>query len=166
MKKLAFVLGILVLGSSASPAPAESIGGASPSRASAGTSFVIGAAGDIACASNPYPQTKPDNCQYDNTADLLARVTLVLALGDNQYDTGSYAAYTTYYDPTWGQYVANTKPVPGNHEYAQDPSSTPSGYFRYFGDRVKGPDGLGYYSFDVPQGCTPGQGVCWHFIAL
>src|SRR6266508_2492053 len=106
MKNLAFVLGILVLGSSASPAPAASIGGGGASRASAGTSFVIGAAGDIACASSPYPQTKPDNCQYDNTADLLARLTLVLALGDNQYDTGSYAAYTTYYDPTWGQYVA------------------------------------------------------------
>jgi hypothetical protein len=166
MKRLAFVLGILVLSSSASPAPAEPIGGAGPSRASAGTSYVIGAAGDIACPSDPYPGTKPDNCQYDDTADLLARLTLVLALGDNQYDTGSYAAYTTYYDPTWGQYLANTNPVPGNHEYAQDPSSTPGGYFRYFGDRVKGPDGLGYYSFDVPQGCTPGQGVCWHFIAL
>jgi len=31
MKKLAFALGILLLGSSASPAPAEPIGGGSPS---------------------------------------------------------------------------------------------------------------------------------------
>jgi len=166
MKKLAFVLGICLLGWLAlpSPAPAEQIGPAGPSQAA--TSYVIGAAGDIACNADPYPETEPDNCQYDETADLLTGLTLILALGDNQYPTGSYTGYTTYYDPTWGQYLANTNPVPGNHEYAQDPSSTPRGYFRYFGDRVKGPDGLGYYSFDVPKGCTPGQGVCWHFIAL
>ena len=166
MKKLPFVLSILLLGSFASPAPAKPIGEAGQARASAGTSYVIGAAGDIACPSAPYPATRPDNCQYDDTAKMLAGLTLVLALGDNQYNTGSYSAYTSYYDPTWGRYLANTNPVPGNHEYAQDPSSTPSGYFRYFGDRVRGPDGLGYYSFDVPKGCTPGQGVCWHFIAL
>ena len=165
MQRLTLVLGILLLSSSASPAPAEPIDGDTPSQASA-TSYVIGAAGDIACLADPYPDTKPDNCQYDDTADLLTGLTLILALGDNQYPTGSYTGYTTYYAPTWGQYLANTNPVPGNHEYAQDPSSTPGGYFQYFGDRVKGPDGLGYYSFDVPQGCTPGQGVCWHFIAL
>src|SRR5438093_13767726 len=130
MQRLAFVLGILLLSSSASPAPAEPIDGDTPSQASA-TSYVIGAAGDIACLADPYPDTKPDNCQYDDTADLLTGLTLILALGDNQYPTGSYAGYTTYYDPTWGQYPADTNPVLGNHEYAQDPSSTPGGYFRY-----------------------------------
>jgi len=166
MKKLSFVLGICLLGWFASPAPAEPIGGASSPDAVAGSSYVIGVAGDIACNADPYSDSKPDNCQYDDTADLLAGVTTILALGDNQYPTGGYNAYTTYYGPTWGQYIANTDPVPGNHEYAQNPSSTPRGYFRYFGDWVKGPDGLGYYSFDVPQGCTPGQEVCWHLIAL
>jgi len=132
------------------------------------TTYVVGAAGDIACQANPYPASSPDNCQYDDTSDLLVDtgLTRVLALGDNQYDTGSYNAYTTYYDPTWGRVLSSTNPVPGNHEYAQDPSATPRGYFRYFGKRVKGSGGLGYYSFDVPKGCTPGQGVCWHFIAL
>ena len=146
MKRLAFVLGIVVLGSSASPAPAGGDRRSRPLPSDRRRSYVIGAAGDIACPSNPYPQTGPDNCQHDETADQLARLTPVLALGDNQYETGSYAAYTTYYDPTWGQYLAKTNPVPGNHEYAQDPSPTPSGYFRYFGHRVKGPDRLGYYS--------------------
>jgi hypothetical protein len=29
-----------------------------------------------------------------------------------------------------------------------------------------GSDGLGYYSFDLPAGCTPRDDMCWHFIAL
>jgi hypothetical protein len=157
VKKVAFVLGILLLGSSASPAPAAPIGRAGPSRTAAGTLYVIGAAGDIACNADPYPETKPDNCQYDDTADLLTGLTLILALGDNQYPTGSYTGYTTYYDPTWGQYLANTNPVPGNHEYAQDPSSTPRGYFRYFGDRVKGPTAWATTASTCPRDALPGR---------
>ena len=71
-----------------------------------------------------------------------------------------------YYGPTWGRFRTRTFPAPGNHEYTEDPAAVPTGYFRYFGDRVRGPDGLGYYSFDLPTGCTPGVGVCWHLIAL
>lgn len=127
---------------------------------------VIGAAGDIACPNDPEPSDHLDTCRYDDTADLLAGLTGVLVLGDSQYDVGAYAAYREYYDPTWGRFLGQTFPVPGNHEYTDDPSSTPNGYFRYFGDRVRGPDGLGYYSFDLPAGCSPHQGVCWHLIAL
>jgi len=127
---------------------------------------VIGAAGDIACSSAPEPSNRPDNCQYDDTADLLGGLTGVLVLGDGQYEAGDYEAYRKYYGPTWGRFLVRTFPVPGNHEYTDDPGSTPNGYFRYFGDRVRGPDGLGYYSFDLPAGCSPDHGVCWHFIAL
>jgi hypothetical protein len=132
------------------------------------TTYVIGAAGDIACASDPNGKSNPDACQYDDTSDLLhdSGLTRVLALGDDQYDTGAYADFRDYYDPWWGRMLANTSPVPGNHEHAQDPSSKPRGYFRYFGARAKGPDGLGYYSYELPDGCTPGEGVCWHVIAL
>ncbi len=132
------------------------------------TTYVIGVAGDIACASDPYPSSSHDNCQYDDTSNLVVHqgLTEILTVGDNQYDTGAYGDYRNYFDPWWGRAKANIDPVPGNHEYAQDPSSKPRGYFRYFGDRVKGPDGLGYYSYDLPTGCTPGKGVCWHFVAL
>jgi len=128
----------------------------------------IAAAGDIACASSPNGRGDPDHCQYDDSARLLAHrgFERILALGDNQYDVGAYGAYLDYYDRWWGRVLRRTDPVPGNHEYAQDPTATPRGYFRYFGDRVKGPDGLGYYSYDVPKGCTPGHGVCWHVVAL
>ncbi|MGH2670143.1 MAG: metallophosphoesterase family protein [bacterium] len=167
MAALASVAFILVVSEGALPGKPVGGGGGTASSTSAST-YVIGAAGDIVCPSDPYPDTNPDHCQYDDTADLVVGtgLTRVLPLGDDQYNTGSYSAFTTYYDPTWGRVLGKTSPVPGNHEYRQDPSSTPRGYFRYFGDRVKGPDGLGYYSFDLPPDCTPGQGVCWHLIAM
>jgi len=129
------------------------------------TRYVVGAAGDIACEREALGPAAPALCQYDDTAKLVRGTGLaeVLLLGDNQYEVGSYAAYTNYFHPTWGRAFANISPVPGNHEYANDPSSRPRGYFRYFGDRVRGPDGLGYYSFDL--GACPND-PCWHVIAL
>ena len=127
--------------------------------------YVIAAAGDIACESDPNGPGSPATCQYDDTARLIdgANLSRVLLLGDNQYERGAYAAYTSYFDPTWGRAKANLAPAPGNHEYANDPSSRPRGYFRYFGKNVKGPDGLGYYSFDI--GACPDE-PCWHLISL
>jgi hypothetical protein len=128
---------------------------------------VIAAAGEIACASAP-PEGDLDHCRYDATAQLIrpGELAAVLALGDNQYETGSYFDYATYYDPWWGQARSITEPVPGDREYAQGAASTPDGYFEYFGERVMGTDGLGYRSFDLPSGCTPRDDLCWHFIAL
>jgi hypothetical protein len=87
----------------------------------------------------------------------------VLPLGDIQYEVGAYAAFKAYFDPTWGRAFSNLSPVPGNHDYAEDPTSRPRGYFRYFGARVRGPHGLGYYSFDL--GACP-DAPCWHMVAL
>lgn len=139
---------------------------ASPSvtdPAAAAVRFVIGAAGDIACHADPNGPEAPWACQYDDTARLLDGVDHVLVLGDNQYDRGAYREYTTYFDPTWGRSLANLSPVPGNHEYGNDPTSRPRGYFRYFGSRVRGPDRLGYYSYDL--GACPDD-PCWHVVAL
>ncbi len=79
---------------------------------------VIAAAGEIACASAP-PVEDLDHCRYDDTADSLRRgeLTAVLPLGDNQYETGSYEDYASYYDPWWGQARSITEPVPGDREY-------------------------------------------------
>jgi hypothetical protein len=139
---------------------------ASSPRANVATGrWVIGAAGDIACQAPPNGASRPETCQYDDTSDLVVRTGLdeILLLGDNQYERGAYASYLAYYDPTWGRAVANTSPVPGNHEYPDGPSSRPRGYFRYFGDRVKGPHRLGYYSYDL--GACPDD-PCWHLVAL
>jgi acid phosphatase type 7 len=127
--------------------------------------YVVGVAGDIACESDPNGPSSPETCQYDDTSDLIHRtgLTEVLTLGDNQYEQGEFRAYQRFFDPTWGRALANISPAPGNHEYPNGPSSRPRGYFRYFGDRVKGPHRLGYYSFDT--GACPDD-PCWHVISL
>jgi len=125
--------------------------------------LMVVAAGDIACASEPA--SSGSACRYGDTAELIdgAGVDVVLTLGDNQYDDGLYRDFLDYFDPTWGDAAGRLRPVPGNHEYAQDPSANPTGYFRYFGPRVGGPDDLGYYSFDLGE--CPDE-PCWHVIAL
>lgn len=125
----------------------------------------IAAAGDVACDAPAGPA--PSQCQYGATSDLVVDqdVDAVMVLGDTQYPNGNYSDYLQYYDPTWGRALAKTFPVLGDHEY-ETPSGEPLGYFEYFGDRWRGPGGYGYYSFDLPQGCTPRDGLCWHVIAL
>lgn len=117
---------------------------------------IVAAAGDIACA----PGMRA-SCVQMETADVIERIAphVVLALGDNQYDSGELENYLLAYQPSWGRFKAMTRPVPGNHEY-QMPFAR--GYFDYFDgpDRPTGPAGernLGYYSFDMGA---------WHFIAL
>ncbi len=126
------------------------------------TAIRVAAAGDIACPSSPGTGSR---CRYDATSDLVVGrgFDAILLLGDNQYDRGALRDYRTYFDPTWGRAVRRLRPSPGNHEYAQDPTSRPRGYFRYFGAKAKGPDGLGYYSFDL--GACP-DAPCWHVISL
>jgi len=166
---LAIALALLALAassSSAAPRPPEDRSTGVPLAPSApnGT-WVIGAAGDIACDADPNGPGEPASCQYDDTADLVERPRLdeILLLGDNQYETGAYADYVAYFDPTWGRAIENLSPVPGNHEYAKGPNGRPKGYFRYFGDEVRGPKRLGFYSFDL--GACPDD-PCWHLIAL
>ncbi len=89
------------------------------------------------------------------TSELVLRLapTRVLALGDEQYNSGALADFRAYYNPTWGRFKGSTLPTPGNHEY-----NTPgaSGYFQYFGSEA-GPNGRGYYSRDLGG---------WHIISL
>ena len=120
---------------------------------------VIAAAGDIACdpSSSDYDRGRgtTSECRELATAGLLTagRYGAVLTLGDNQYDTGAYAAYRVSYGSSWGRVRSITKPAPGNHEYE---TSGASGYFRYFG-KAAGSQGRGYYSFDLGA---------WHLISL
>jgi hypothetical protein len=81
--------------------------------------------------------------------------TLVLALGDTQYERGQYRNFLAAYDRSWGRFKARTRPAVGNHEY-MDPAGPAAGYFRYFGRRAGDPT-RGYYSFDVGG---------WHAVAL
>jgi len=117
---------------------------------------LVTAAGDIACA----PGSR-DPCRHAETFAVMQSLApdLVLPLGDNQYEAGELAEYNAVYGLTWGLLRAQSRPVPGNHEYQSDGAR---GYFDYFdgpgastgpaGDRDKG-----YYSYDFGG---------WHFVAL
>jgi hypothetical protein len=90
----------------------------------------------------------------EQTAALLAQIPgTVFTAGDNCYPDGSLTEYTEYYAPTWGQFLARTRPAPGNHDYN---TSSATGYFGYFGASA-GPSGRGYYSYDIGE---------WHVISL
>ncbi len=124
-----------------------------------GKPLIVVAAGDIACdpESSRYNQKKgtSDGCHMKSTSDMAMAQNpdAVLALGDNQYESGGLLAFKESYDPTWGRMKAKTYPVPGNHEYHVRGAKP---YYEYFGDRAGDP-AKGYYSFNLGP---------WHIIAL
>ena len=131
----------------------------------------IAAAGDIACdPASPFfngGAGDATHCRQAATGDLLdpARDSVVLPLGDLQYNTGAFSNFQASYDPTWGAVKAITRPAIGNHEYEADPAAT--GYFDYFNGvgNANGPAGdrsQGYYSYDI---VLP-SGKSWHLVSL
>jgi hypothetical protein len=126
---------------------------------------VIAAAGDIACSPSSSSFKNglgtASECHQKYTSDLLvgAGLAAVLALGDNQYETGSLSSFNASFDPSWGRVKPIIRPELGNHEYK---TSQAAGYFDYFNGSGNlsgsaGDRGKGYYSFDVSS---------WHLIAL
>jgi hypothetical protein len=118
---------------------------------------VVAAGGDIACG--PADLTLP--CQQMATSDLLLQISpsLVLPLGDEQYNTGAYTDFLNFYDPSWGREKLISRPVVGNHEYGTPDAK---GYFDYFNgvgvaSGPAGDRGTGYYSYDLGA---------WHLVAL
>ena len=88
------------------------------------------------------------------TADLLAGIEgTVATFGDNAYQSGTSAEYSSCYNPSWGRQKARTRPSVGNHEYY---TAGASGYFGYFGE-VAGDPQKGYYSYDLGS---------WHVVVL
>ncbi len=75
--------------------------------------------------------------------------------GDMQYDDGTLEEFLSGFDKTpWGLFRNDIITVLGNHEWQRQRGI---GYYAYFGSRVLGPDGLGYYSTNIGA---------WHLIAL
>jgi hypothetical protein len=120
---------------------------------------VLVAAGDIAC--NPLDNKfegrsdEETGCRQRATARLIGPLhpTVVMPLGDTQYQHGGYGDFLASYAPSWGKYLPITRPVIGNHEY-ETPRA--AGYFGYFG-RAAGDARRGYYSFEIGR---------WHAIVL
>lgn len=112
---------------------------------------IVTAAGDIAC--DPISNSgSPAACDQNATAAQIIAVdpAVALTLGDNQYEAGALSAFQQVYGPSWGQFLAKTRPAIGNHEYG---TSGAAGYFGYFGARAP----ASYYSYDVGS---------WHLISL
>jgi acid phosphatase type 7 len=116
---------------------------------------VLAAAGDIACPPGSTPTAT--TCQQASTAGLISSASpdAVALLGDNQYESGSYAQYTGAggFGSSWGAFKGLLRPAPGNHEYG---TANASGYFDYFG-AAAGTRGQGWYSYDLGG---------WHVVVL
>ncbi len=124
-----------------------------------GTVVTVAAAGDIAC---DHTSSKfnggvgtPIYCHMLATSNMILAMDpdAVLALGDNQYEAGTFDQYMNSYDLSWGRLKAITRPVVGNHEYI---TANAAGHFQYFGSAAGDP-AKGYYSFNLGN---------WHIIAL
>lgn len=117
---------------------------------------VLVGAGDIV----PDCLAGASTANAEATAALLdALPGTVFTLGDNAYVDGTYAQFTTCYDPTWGRHRARTFPTPGNHDYH---TTNAAGYFDYFNGagNQSGPAGdrdRGYYSYNLGS---------WHVVVL
>src|SRR2546427_9019101 len=101
-----------------------------PARAVAAGDRVLMAAGDIGDCTKLFDEATADVVKHRVAAD---PTTTVAMLGDGAYPVGDLSTYNQCYDPSWGAFKANTKPAPGNHDFAAstDRKSAP-GYFGYF----------------------------------
>lgn len=126
---------------------------------------VIVLAGDIACspadANFNAGAGTAGHCHMSVTANLAQgrQPAAVLALGDEQYNSGSPSDFLSSYDRSWGLVKGLTRPVVGNHEYG---TTGAAGYFGYFTTAATGGSSClskcgGYYSFDIGS---------WHIVAI
>ena len=101
-------------------------------------SVTVVAVGDIACP--PGSAVTRTTCRQAATARaaLALSPARAIALGDEQYQKGSYYAFTHAYAKSWGKLRSITYPVVGNHEYYTPGAA---GYFRYFAKRQPGSPG-------------------------
>jgi hypothetical protein len=102
------------------PAPAQA---AWVGPSAAGSVTLVGA-GDIAvCGSNVSDSATALIVSAILSSDPNA---IAFTAGDNVYPDGSSSRYGACYDPTWGVFKSRTRPVPGNHDYYNNP--TGAGY--------------------------------------
>jgi len=100
----------------------------------------------------------------DATASLARRLlrshrdAIVLALGDNAYNSGRYHEYADYYTPSWGHpdLLGRTWSCAGNHDYR---TAAARPYFEYFGEQRAGTPARSYYSLPLPE-------AGWHLVSL
>ena len=131
-----------------------------------GQSWTLYAAGDIAAPDSGSDELNAALIKQGIAAD--PDHTRVLMLGDGAYPDGSLATYDREYGKagSWGDFRDKTYPVPGNHDYGTQMTSSNGGYRQYWQARLAEmesaggqtmSDQSGWYSFDLGN---------WHVIAL
>jgi calcineurin-like phosphoesterase family protein len=133
--------------------------GAPQIDASIASPYVMLGAGDIAiCGDSGASATSRlvDSVLRVDSAQHLTSV--VFTLGDNAYPSDGVGANEDFqrcFATSWGKkdILDVIRPAPGNHDYD---SGSGAPYFSYFGARA-GPQGKGYYSYDVGS---------WHLVSL
>ncbi len=133
----------------AGPSPtADANGTAGPSSASpapTGPIAVLVGAGDIAACGSANDQ---------RTAKLIEAIPgVVFTAGDNAYEKGTASEFRRCYGPTWGRFLARTRPAIGNHDGYTDGGAP---YFAYFGASAG----------DAPDGWYSYEAGTWHVIVL
>ena len=83
---------------------------------------------------------------------------IIVALGDNAYNSGKHQEYRDHYAPTWGQsdLLGRTWSCPGNHDYR---TAAAAPYFEYFGEARVGTARRSYFSMPLPD-------AGWHLVSL
>jgi hypothetical protein len=116
----------------------------------------VAAVGDMACDPDDpqFLDSAADMCRQETVSDLAVVMdpTVLLGLGDFQYELPTMDAYRDVYGPTYGRLLNKTIPVYGNQEYKVQDANT---FTAYFGDRIRDP--RGYWSQDVGR---------WHIVVL
>lgn len=123
-------------------------------------STVVAAVGDMVCP--PTGAVTVFTCRQAAVSNRIiadSPLSMLLTLGDLQYDNGELAYFQTAYESSYGRLKNITKPAPGNHEY--NTAGAP-GYYGYFGAAAGDPTAnnptRGYYSFNV--------GSTWHVVSM
>ncbi len=113
--------------------PTENLGVSVPGKPA---NPVVMAAGDLACDPGSWSYNggkgTSTSCRQKYTSDILAdgNPSIVLTLGDNQYENGELSKFRRSYDASWGRMKSITRPSVGNHEYSIRGAQ---GYRDYFG---------------------------------
>jgi hypothetical protein len=131
---------LLLTGCGTGPAGSQREHRADRAELTAAPDATVVAVGDIACP--PGKRRTAVQCRQGATARAAVALSpdRVIALGDEQYQKGSYYGFTHAYKRSWGKLKSITWPVPGNHEYY---TAGARGYYRYF--KYRQPGTPGYY---------------------
>lgn len=135
---------LLALAISATVLAAVPVALTSPRALAGSAPITVVGAGDIAVCGGNTSDTRTAQLVHEIlSADTTA---IAFTLGDNVYPDGSSSWFAACYEPTWGAFKSRTRPVPGNHDYYNNPKA--EGYFDYFGANA-GPVGRGWYRYDA-----------------